>query len=141
MHAQSRHFQPSVIGKAVVAITFLHPTRLDKGIALKRVGCFGYVVVTVDVCQRQNVELVAKDGTYLRQFMRIVGGKHQRGCLLLHDVLYYDIKQTAIHDAASFLFYLLSRHSQTVNPSALELFQPFLATPRIKPQGEDGQGY
>ena len=69
------HFEARVVGEAVVAVVVYYVARLLNGVALKRVGCFGYVCVAVDVFEREHVEAVAEYGAYLRELVLVVCGE------------------------------------------------------------------
>ena len=75
--SKRRHFESGVVGKAVVAVVLHYITSLLYGVAFKRIGCFGYVCMAIDVAQRQHFKTIAKYGAYLVELVLVVGGEDQ----------------------------------------------------------------
>ena len=63
--AEGSDLQTGIVGKAVVAVVLGYVACLLDGVALQGIGGLGYVYVAIDVPERQYLEPVAEDGTYL----------------------------------------------------------------------------
>ena len=73
--SKRRHLKTRVVGKAVVAIVVDDVACLLYGVALKCVGCLGYVDVASNVVKRQYLEARAEDRAYLLKLVLVVGGE------------------------------------------------------------------
>ena len=73
---QSLYFKTSVIGKAIVSITFLHPPGFQQSVALKCIGCLRNIVMAAYIGQRKDGESVTHHLSQLFKFMRIVTCKY-----------------------------------------------------------------
>ena len=79
------YLQSGIIGKTVITIVLLDVTGFLEGVSLKCFGCFGDILVAVDVIQRENLEAVTKYLADLLQFVGVICGKYQFH-LLKYDV-------------------------------------------------------
>ncbi len=64
--AEGIHLKSGIIGETIVAILFLHPHCLGKGIAFKGRGILRNIVMASDVGKRQDFHPVAKDSADFR---------------------------------------------------------------------------
>ncbi len=74
---ESIDHQAGVIGKAVISISFLHPTRFYKSVSFKCVGSLGYVIMTSYLGKRHNLKPVGNYLTGLLKFMGVIGCKNK----------------------------------------------------------------
>lgn len=65
-------FKPGIVGKTIVAITFLHPPRFLKGILLESRTSLGDIIVTPDVGKRKDRETPAENLSDLGELMAVV---------------------------------------------------------------------
>ena len=75
--AEGAHFKPGVVGKAVESVVFVHIAGLYEGVALERVGRFGYVGMATYVGKAEHFYLAAQNGAYLVQLVGVVGGEYE----------------------------------------------------------------
>lgn len=75
MHAEGFHFQSRIVGKAIHAVVLVDVSGFQAGVSFEGIGGFGDIGVAVDVVQAQYLQLVAEDGAYLFELMRVVGCK------------------------------------------------------------------
>ena len=81
MHARSTpkcfYFQTSVISKAIQCVVFLHIAHFLQGITLQRLSGLRDVFMASDIVQTDHFKALAKDLSYLGEFMGVVGSKYQ----------------------------------------------------------------
>lgn len=73
--AKSIHLKAGVIGKTIITITLIHPTRLLQRIALKSICRFGNIVIAAYVRQRKNF-ISFRNLPQLFELMGVIGSKN-----------------------------------------------------------------